>query len=1082
MYAGIGMLLIFWVVTPLQSAIIVSDIRNISHIASTSHYPALIPISEQSSTLDMDFMNKAYSILWLGAPVPAFTTRQMALTPYNVTSTEAASLSEATLTAETDAYWTELECKAAMITPKPSVEMDGASSYFNFSNGGDCNATFIVDNEGGGTDQAILFYIPYWFNVDAFQSLQNSCPSSASHEFLAIAADSSNIPATMVAQFCQPSYYTQKVKATVTLSDYRIISTQPSGPRTALTEDAVNITHFEYIIGTGRNEVFRRGDYPTTSAVQQDHKVAQLNVQDLPGIYNMVGFALGNSNISAQEYRDQQKMQQGFEAAHQILFALAISQLQGNMTSNGLGTLNAKVRAIGIVRGFAIAVEVALGLVAIVTLALLLLYWNRPNKLCENPASIADLMQLLPNAKSRDPLFLTSGSLDSIELETKFHGERFLLEHVEADSTTAKVRHVDRVNANNRRTLSRKPIHSRQSTTTIRPLELRRSTGVLFVFVLSSVTILLTVLFQQVTSKGGLPQPTNNDLARQLLLDYLPTAFATLIEPTWVLFNRLLCILQPYEALKTGKALASDSINLRYTSLPPQFVAVRALGAKHWLLASVCTTALLANVLAVALSSIFQINVISVSQPYTFGQKTAPLLTGQLLPADLNTTELYQEELLDHYYLLKSNYTDRASLPSWTTPNLYFVPFEVEPVRGENVFYEAATRAFGVSSTCQVVSSTAGPNEIDLHLSPNGSYFGFSPSPVAKDSSLASCLATDLETQFALYSQPQTFGAPNGYVSCESVLHLVQCGDYLVTSWFHASFSNDTTASEWKSLDYLVLACEAKLISAEFTTSVDSIGYITAIEQNGPVTTDITQYLGSNITEDAIVSRLNKLMTFAGSSSDSIWHNDSFAGEYFNYVLKPLVNDTNTSPLTPVSQASLMVPLVEQLHTTIFAILLTLTPTAFADHVNQAHRIPGKAYSDQHRVFMNPAMTILALSVLVLNIIVAVFLYARRPGIFLPRMPSSVASILGFVGSAWELGAERPSGVSRRDEQDQVRWGFGKFMGQDGKIKIGIERWPYVQPLVKGEMERKVDRARRAGWWKSWWISDAPPPVPDKDG
>ena len=201
-----------------------------------------------------------------------------------------------------------------------------------------------------------------------------------------------------------------------------------------------------------------------------------------------------------------------------------------------------------------------------------------------------------------------------------------------------------------------------------------------------------------------------------------------------------------------------------------------------------------------------------------------------------------------------------------------------------------------------------------------------------------------------------------------------------MTSWFHAIFSNELTTPQWKSLDYLVIMCETELVCAEYLTSLDPIGHITIIEQNGALATDVMQYLGPNATEGAIISSLNKLMNFASSSSESLRHNDSFACENSNYVLKALVNGTNTNPLTPVPQASLIAPIVGQLHTTICAILLALTPAAFETMPNHAKRVPGNVYSDQHRIFMGPVMTIMALSILTLTVIVAAILDTRRPG------------------------------------------------------------------------------------------------------
>lgn len=69
--------------------------------------------------------------------------------------------------------------------------------------------------------------------------------------------------------------------------------------------------------------------------------------------------------------------------------------------------------------------------------------------------------------------------------------------------------------------------------------------------------------------------------------------FSSLLEPFWAVLNRILCLLQPFEELKTGNAPSRLSIEAKYTSLPPQFAIWRALRARHFLLVAMCGTAIL---------------------------------------------------------------------------------------------------------------------------------------------------------------------------------------------------------------------------------------------------------------------------------------------------------------------------------------------------------------------------------------------------------------------------------------------------------------------------------------------------------
>jgi hypothetical protein len=47
----------------------------------------------------------------------------------------------------------------------------------------------------------------------------------------------------------------------------------------------------------------------------------------------------------------------------------------------------------------------------------------------------------------------------------------------------------------------------------------------------------------QATNQPGMPLPTSSKFKQNLVREYIPVAIAALIEPGWVLVNRLLCML-----------------------------------------------------------------------------------------------------------------------------------------------------------------------------------------------------------------------------------------------------------------------------------------------------------------------------------------------------------------------------------------------------------------------------------------------------------------------------------------------------------------------------------------------------------
>jgi hypothetical protein len=201
------------------------------------------------------------------------------------------------------------------------------------------------------------------------------------------------------------------------------------------------------------------------------------------------------------------------------------------------------------------------------------------------------------------------------------------------------------------------------------------------------------------------------------LTAYLPTAVATLIEPIWVLLNRLLCVLQPLEELRTTKARASRSLLLNYTSLPPQLVAFEAVRARHVLLAVVCAMALLSNLLANAFAGLFLIKSTTVEHRIELVPSLDSkfvVINGSVAPTNLFGEEMisvkpegpltgaYQGTLGDEQFLMSdSNQTRNTTLPTWTDGNAMYVPFRTSEGHGHIAELQSQTGYFGATPNCK---------------------------------------------------------------------------------------------------------------------------------------------------------------------------------------------------------------------------------------------------------------------------------------------------------------------------------------------------------------------------------------------
>lgn len=152
----------------------------------------------------------------------------------------------------------------------------------------------------------------------------------------------------------------------------------------------------------------------------------------------------------------------------------------------------------------------------------------------------------------------------------------------------------------------------------------------------------------------GISLPSSSAVVRSIIENYAPTVFATLLEPIWTVLNRLLCLLQPFDELRKGNAIASTSIEVKYTSLPPQLTIWRALRARHFMLAAVCLTAVSTNVLAVALSGLLNEQVTTA---------VVPLASSMILSPNFNGTPIILPSVVEgvDYFVSLSSFSSCRS-------------------------------------------------------------------------------------------------------------------------------------------------------------------------------------------------------------------------------------------------------------------------------------------------------------------------------------------------------------------------------------------------------------------------------------
>jgi hypothetical protein len=594
----------------------------------------------------------------------------------------------------------------------------------------------------------------------------------------------------------------------------------------------------------------------------------------------------------------------------------------------------------------------------------------------------------------------------------------------------------------------------------------------------------------------GLALPSQNRFIRQLLENYLPTAIGTLIEPFWTVLNRHLCMLEPFDSLRKGRKRAKDSLGLDYSSLPPQFAIWKALRQKHFLLATVCGMALLANVLAVALSGLFFESTVqnqvrqSFTLPYSLHFNA---LNGSAPPFIQD-----RSGNLEPYYITNSNLTAHTPMPPWTDDKFFYLPF-VPDVKEKNDTwtYRAVTPMVGGQLSCRAID-----------VASSLSVFGIRPDETGTPSIASSAnlsIVIERSNGVKVNCGPRFIGFDqlnfniNGSASGQSAFEfntgldgLVNvtsnadrtfCREHVAAGWIRAfavstpdpKFPTTDPAFNVSSVQGTAIVCHAEVVSGFADVLVSSDGHVKKqISHN--ISSKSVESLFSTSSSDLIGQAHEFLVADRGLA----WHKDSFPSDFNNYLIGLTTNMSEfLDPNRPPPSAQDMIPPFAALYSKMFSVLLGRNSNQLLE-VAKDQSIMGFVVQPEVRIFMSKTMFAIAEAILGLYIITTIILYVRRPWRVLARMPDTPASMIAFFAASHTVKDLRNTGQLSSNERAKLleklddRYGFGTFMGSDGKAHVGIEKHPFLATLTREGSEISLGsgtKGRGAGlthgrWWK----------------
>jgi hypothetical protein len=582
---------------------------------------------------------------------------------------------------------------------------------------------------------------------------------------------------------------------------------------------------------------------------------------------------------------------------------------------------------------------------------------------------------------------------------------------------------------------------------------------------------------------------------QNLLTEYLPTAIAALIEPMWIMINRLLCVLQPLEQMQgTGKA-APQSISLNYSSLPPQLTLIKAARNGHILLAAVCGMSLLTNLLATAFAGLFFRATLPLSHSTLFSPPFEPKfvsINGSSGPSIssskfngnfMNASGAYQESTGENHFLLsESNLTRNTSLPSWTDENAMYLPFRGSGSTALNAesTYLANTKYFTAEPRCRPLSFG---KDYHMHLWPIATeewLSSFNVTVSSSDGSQTTCYGTDHNDfidyyGYKSYVRSKTSGGMscrNGKTAAEMVTTLMPgpnataeeekiCRTAVAIGWMRTTQQycdlpspKNPKASSFKgfedaaSKNTFFMLCQPAIRIGRATVLVDSTGVLQKRATDFAADQDQAPQALDKYFSNGTASVISQSNLFMFRTLKPWWHNDTFASEFMHYFINRAEGSLRlTDPNKPLPTFADVEEPMKKAYTRLFAIWLGVNKELlFLPETDTTKQVRGNIIAPEERILFVTPLFVISEIVLIIYIIVSIIIYLRRPGRYLTRMPTSIAAIIAlFASSAAVKDLRGTSSIGNRERE--------KYVDNVGCVHVGVEKVPFVRFMKEVSFE-----------------------------
>ncbi|KAK5937167.1 hypothetical protein PMZ80_010467 [Knufia obscura] len=1113
------------IIPAVQNSMFITRAESLVHNTTIDGARKLVGVQDQVVTMNSNFLNTAYSISWLQQTVPAFTTSQYAIAPFARSPSSDPVTDSTTLTSNTTKYWTDLSCW------QPSaIEMNFTVNTTTLSDGRGCIANEVLDFSPFGVAKNAGNYEAHYSSgqsiVNTNDTLPGSCPQSP-HLILVAwrRVTDPDIPpdystnGTAVAMFCEPSYYMQPGEASVAILNGTVISFSATGAKQQLSDEDFNRTNFETIISNGYspsqgskvNSSELRIDIADGVRIYQDSRLNKANVNYNTGYSSaMHGFALGISQLSPEELLDFDTLYATYSTVHKLLFALAMTHnFESSDAPAQSATHSLVLSSIHLVPAFAIATEALLLLVAM--LCVLLLWLSPARQLClsRNPDSLAQIMRLSRSIEVQDTFSRLSGateegirkavSASSFRLTKDAEGQPLLQRGAESESelATTKFAHVSTSCA------AEAPKHLPEISWSV--------SGLVITSVGCSVAAFTALAYFSIAN-GGLNLPSQTEIVQQILLNFIPTAFATLLGAYLSLVCRVYSFLRPMEDLYDGHARAASTLLVDYTSLPPMLLFMSAFRFRHYLLALLSIATVLSAVLTVTVASLFQPQDVIASTPLALDARYQPNV---ISPYSFEVNQSTSTNV-DSIYPTIANLSSSVNLPPWTTSSYGYLPIDLKSTTptSDSAEYEFEALGYGADLDCVDLLSDSPGISAAIDFRKQGKEFRLWANYSRPDSARPGSEVTGCwYSHHMMYEDG--FGFVNGQLSdgvsafeisdymqpinTSSTFDESDCKNITVKGWVRGRLVEDVSAlgSGNSTFEYnaTILSCEPRLRTQRSLLRTDMNGSIMSVTPLEPHNYSVPRTV--NLTATLYTTMATTIERATGYwFQDPLWHTDTFARDWSNYVYKKTMGGNGlVDPSQPVPSFEQARQLMSDGFSRLFAVqlsfdsamLLPLNVSArdvsswdtsfYPEEAPGPYPIPAKEFHPTRRIFISQANFIISIAILAFDFVVLIAFRLRLRKPFLPRMPFTIASQIAFFSGSHVIDDVMKVGGDLEElDAKGYRYGYGRYIGKDGWVHTGIEREPFVAKL-DDEKEDREQRERRIWWHKlmPWRCTDTVP-------